>query len=288
MSSVPRPKNVLLVNPWIHDFAAYDFWMKPLGLLYLGGILRSKGFRILLLDCLEIKALPPEAGSGLKLPKQGDFGRGHFYKEPIPKPEPLRLIPRHFRRYGIPPPVLKKSISSFPRPDLILVTSSMTYWYTGVAETIAFLRLHWPGVPIWLGGIYATLLPDHARKHSGADRILPGPWDQKKVQALIEILETDWGWDDEGFPCWPYPVFDLYPVAIYPDVTVRRRSQEAVSAPTFPPHNALQQEERSVLRVAPKFVQGGNGRFRVGKNLQTDRYDGSGFGTFKKTIAFRK
>jgi len=215
MSSPPRQKTVLLVNPWIHDFAAYDFWMKPLGLLYLGGILRAKGFRNLLLDCLEVKAIPQEAISGLKFPKRRDFGRGHFYKEPIPKPEVLRPIPRLFRRYGIPPPVLKKSISSFPRPDLILVTSSMTYWYTGVAETIAFLRLHWPGVPIWLGGIYATLLPDHARKHSGADRILPGPWDQEKVQALTEILGADSGWDDGGFPCWPYPAFDLYPHLSY-------------------------------------------------------------------------
>jgi len=28
-------KNILLINPWIYDFAAYDFWMKPLGLLTL-------------------------------------------------------------------------------------------------------------------------------------------------------------------------------------------------------------------------------------------------------------
>jgi radical SAM superfamily enzyme YgiQ (UPF0313 family) len=211
MPSPSRQRTVLLVNPWIHDFAAYDFWMKPLGLLYLGGILRSKGLRILLLDCLEVRALPEEAISGLKFPKRGDFGRGHFYKEPIPKPEPLRPIARHFRRYGVPPRALKRSISSFPRPDLILVTSFMTYWYTGVAETIAFLRRHWPGVPIWLGGIYATLLPDHARNHSGADQVLPGPWDRGKFQMAAEFLGTDSCWDGENFPCWPYPVFDLYP-----------------------------------------------------------------------------
>jgi len=28
-------KKILLINPWVHDFAAYDFWLKPLGLLYL-------------------------------------------------------------------------------------------------------------------------------------------------------------------------------------------------------------------------------------------------------------
>jgi hypothetical protein len=36
-------KQILLINPWIHDFAAYDFWLKPLGLLYLGGLLRQNG-----------------------------------------------------------------------------------------------------------------------------------------------------------------------------------------------------------------------------------------------------
>lgn len=24
-----RDKRILLVNPWIEDFAAYDFWLKP-------------------------------------------------------------------------------------------------------------------------------------------------------------------------------------------------------------------------------------------------------------------
>ena len=30
--------HILLVNPWIHDFAAYDFWAKPLGLLTLAAL----------------------------------------------------------------------------------------------------------------------------------------------------------------------------------------------------------------------------------------------------------
>ncbi|RLC23795.1 MAG: B12-binding domain-containing radical SAM protein, partial [Deltaproteobacteria bacterium] len=45
--------NILLVNPWIHDFAAYDFWAKPLGLLSLASILRQHGFSITYIDCLD-------------------------------------------------------------------------------------------------------------------------------------------------------------------------------------------------------------------------------------------
>ena len=44
--------HILLVNPWIHDFAAYDVWAKPLGLLGLGAILRRHGCRVSYVDCL--------------------------------------------------------------------------------------------------------------------------------------------------------------------------------------------------------------------------------------------
>ncbi len=36
-------RRVLLINPWIHDFAAYDPWGRPLGLLSIGGLLRAAG-----------------------------------------------------------------------------------------------------------------------------------------------------------------------------------------------------------------------------------------------------
>ena len=187
--------------------------MKPLGLLYLGSILRSSGYEVRLLDCLNFTSLPEKYKAELKPPKRRDFGRGHFHREIIPKPEALRDVPRHYRRYGIPPEVTRKLLAPLPRPDLILVTSSMTYWYTGVVETIQFLRENIPGVPILLGGTYATLCPDHAAKHSGADRVLPGPWDGEKRRILSEYLGKPARQTDENFPSWPYPAFDLYPDA---------------------------------------------------------------------------
>ncbi len=212
---------ILLVNPWIHDFAAYDFWMKPLGLLYLASILRSGGCEVALLDCLDFPSLPERYATLLKIPKRRDFGRGHFHQEVIPKPEPLRQIPRQYRRYGIPPEGAREILSAWPRPDLILITSSMTYWYTGLFETIAFLRLTIPGVPILLGGIYATLCFDHAEKYSGADRVLPGPWDGEKNRILAEVLDIP-PLDDLAFDDWPYPAFDLYPRPAYVCLLTRR------------------------------------------------------------------
>ena len=40
-----RPPHILLINPWITDFVAYNFWIKPLGLLQIASFLRKTGFR---------------------------------------------------------------------------------------------------------------------------------------------------------------------------------------------------------------------------------------------------
>ena len=45
--------NILLINPWIYDFAAYDMWTEPLGLLYIASLLRENGYRVSLINCLD-------------------------------------------------------------------------------------------------------------------------------------------------------------------------------------------------------------------------------------------
>ncbi|HSR10132.1 MAG TPA: B12-binding domain-containing radical SAM protein [Thermodesulfobacteriota bacterium] len=216
-------KSILVVNPWIHDFAAYDLWMKPLGLLYIASILRARGFGVTLLDCLDFHSLPEECRNGVKPPSKKSFGQGHFHKEVIPKPKPLKKIPRQYRRYGIPPETLNRLAPKIPAPDLILVTSSMTYWYTGVAETVRFLKVHFPGIPILLGGTYATLCADHARKNSGADQVLPGPWDDEKMEFISGLLGTKAAEAREGgFASWLYPAFDLYRQLVYICLLTRR------------------------------------------------------------------
>ena len=115
---------ILLVNPWIHDFAAYDVWAKPLGLLTLGAILRDHGYRVNYVDCLD--RFHPRTRPGDPLAR---CGRGPFLKETLPPPEPLAHIGRNWSRYGIPPEWLREDLARLPEPDLILVTSLMTYWY---------------------------------------------------------------------------------------------------------------------------------------------------------------
>lgn len=153
-------RKILLINPWIHDFSAYDLWIQPLGLLYLAGVLQENGFEVQYVNCLnerfEIK----------------QDGRAHFAKQPIPTPPVLQGVRRIYGRYGISPEAFRKQLSEYERPDTVLVTSGMTYWYGGVQETIREVREIFPAARILLGGIYATLMPEHARLKSGADMVV--------------------------------------------------------------------------------------------------------------------
>lgn len=197
---------ILLINPWIHDFAAYDVWAKPYGLLWLAGILRSHGYSVAYLDCLDRfhpRAKPAD-------PAARD-GRGPYSKERIVKPVGLSDVPRYFSRYGIRPEWFRKDLANTPRPDLILVTSLMTYWYTGVAETIAAARAIFPDVPVLLGGIYATLCPDHAKRATGADAVFRGA----AADRILGIVQACTGaigprnFDPHDLNTYPYPAFDL-------------------------------------------------------------------------------
>ncbi|GBC63503.1 B12-binding domain-containing radical SAM protei n [Desulfonema ishimotonii] len=198
--------HILLVNPWIHDFAAYDFWARPLGLLNLAGILRAHGLRVSLIDCLD--RFHPMSPPTDPCARQG---RGPYHKTRIATPPGLEEIPRHFCRYGIEPDWFRQDLRAVEKPDLILVTSLMTYWYPGVRETIGVIREIFPGVPLVLGGIYATLCREHAVAHSGADRVFSG----NGTGEIFRIVRACTGYsvtpefDAENLDSHPYPALDL-------------------------------------------------------------------------------
>lgn len=172
-----RPK-ILLVNPWIYDFAAYDMWAKPLGLLVTATRLRENGWEPYLVDFLD----PDHPG----MPQSRKEGRSHgkFHRAPVPKPAQLEHVQRQYCRYGVLPEMLINDIQSLPKPDAVVVTSLMTYWYIGVRESISLVRKVLPDVPILLGGIYASLMPQHAAAASGADEVIVGPGERFLFPAL--------------------------------------------------------------------------------------------------------
>jgi hypothetical protein len=181
-----KDKNLLLINPWIYDFAAYDLWAKPLGLLSLAALLENNGWTIHYIDCLDVHH-PALKTLQLKGPKRRPDHRGHFYQEEVEKPAPLGSIPRRYYRFGLSPEVFREVLQSLPIPQAILVTSGMTYWYRGVDEAIASVKEAFSSVPVILGGIYATLCSKHAEGTSGADFVIKG-WGEIQILKLLEGL----------------------------------------------------------------------------------------------------
>jgi radical SAM superfamily enzyme YgiQ (UPF0313 family) len=197
--------HVLLINPWITDFAAYNFWVRPLGLINIARGLRKNGFRVTLIDCLDF------------LIRTKKYGNGKFLKTRIEKPFSLKPIPRNYSRYGIPVEMLLKRFSMIEeKPNIIGITSGMTYWYPGVFKVVEITKKFFKNVPIILGGIYATLCYEHANKHSGVEIVFNGREESEVLKLICRLT---------GFEVAPnselrthhlqYPAFDLYPQLDY-------------------------------------------------------------------------
>ncbi len=202
-----KGKNVLLVNPWIHDFAAYDLWAKPLGLLSIGAVLSANGCRVSFIDCLRT----PHPLMSERAPKTRLFGHGKYYREVIDRPPQIPDIPRSYSRYGISEEAFLQELLSMPEPDAILVTSLMTYWYPGVFSAIRLLRDAFPGIPVILGGIYASLCRDHAVRYSCAHHVISGEGELAVLSLLTDLWGVGPGFvpDMHDLDSLPLPAFDL-------------------------------------------------------------------------------
>ncbi|MGV8073067.1 MAG: B12-binding domain-containing radical SAM protein [Syntrophobacteraceae bacterium] len=207
---------ILLVNPWVTDFAAHDLWAKPLGLLSIASLLREGGCGVALLDCLDRHDPETNTHPDIIPGKNRLYGTGKYPRMLIPKPAAYAKMPRRYYRHGIHPDSLRKHLLALPKPDLILVTSIMTYWHLGVQETVRVIREFFPEVPLWLGGIYAALCPDHARNRIDANEIVSLPMEDlcTKVEAATGFTlrnKPHWGRLD----CLPPPALELLPQLTY-------------------------------------------------------------------------
>ncbi|PYR87163.1 MAG: hypothetical protein DMG19_11360 [Acidobacteria bacterium] len=166
--------NLLLVNPPIYDFTAFDFWLRPYGMLRVAGQLRS--CKLTLFDHLVSR-------------KRDAFGRGRFDQQPVSRPAPLADIPRRFYRFGRPREDFRRLLLE-QKFDIVLVQTVMTYWYLGVREVVDDVRELQPHAKVILGGVYATLCPAHAAS-LGADQVVRG-LDLKPLGLPLS----------EGLPFW--------------------------------------------------------------------------------------
>ena len=165
-----NPLQVLLVHPPIFDFTAYDFWLRPYGMMRAAAQI-GNACRFTFFDFLTTA-------------KKDVWGRGRFPEKIVARPEVLRDIPRRFRRFGRPRAEFQTLLRS-KNFAAVLIQTGMTYWYPGVREVIEDVRTLQPGAKIVLGGVYATLCSEHARK-LGADLVIHGA-NLEPLQQLLDV-----------------------------------------------------------------------------------------------------
>jgi hypothetical protein len=166
-------QRVLMVNPPIYDFTAYDFWLRPYGILRVAGRIETS-CRLRFFDYLVSK-------------ERDSWGRGRYPSQPVAKPRCFDDIPRRFRRFGRP----REEFRNFLRNeafDAALIQTGMTYWYLGIKEVIEDVRELRPQARIVLGGVYATLCLSHARG-LGADLVIEG----SRLEPLWQLLSIEPG-----------------------------------------------------------------------------------------------
>lgn len=207
----PRRPLAVLVQPPVYDFALFDLYLKPLGLLRVGRWLEEGGWDVRFVDGLDYRDSASTAALGK--PKRHADGTGKFHRQRAVYPQSLPPIGRTYARYGILPEVLEgrllEAVGGEGPPDAVFVSTGMTYWYPGVGEVCRIVRRTWPGAPLFTGGVYATLMPEHCKKTTGADAVVRGdgstvlrkelkkrglPAPEKEVPA-VPLLDAP-VWDD--------------------------------------------------------------------------------------------
>lgn len=152
----------------------------------IAALLKAHGYNISYIDFLnrhhpKIK----------KFTRDDGFGCGKFYKWQIQKPEQIKNVPRSYFIYGLPEELVNEEIKNVFKPDIIFMTSGMTYWYPGLEYTSRVLKKVFPDAPVVLGGIYATLLPKHAKSLEGIDYVVQGSDLESVCSQLSKILNKN-------------------------------------------------------------------------------------------------
>lgn len=190
--TVPR---VLIVNPPVYDFSAYDFWVRPLGVLSVAGLLREQA-QMVLFDFMDRRHPAAVHARTEKDP----FGRGKFIEQRIAKPSVFEAIPRYYKRFGLPRQIFQDFLRQSEPFDAVFIQSVMSYWYPGIKESIEDIRRSQPQAKIIIGGFYATACYDHAQS-LGADVVVKGD-DLEPVWKIPGLTRPK----DYSPPAW-----DLYP-----------------------------------------------------------------------------
>ena len=78
-------------------------------------------------------------------------------------------------------------------PDLICVTSIFTYWAKHVKYAVSYYKRKYKDVPVIVGGIYASLMPQQCKEYTGCDDVIFGVIEgAEKVIPAYDLVDVDY------------------------------------------------------------------------------------------------
>jgi hypothetical protein len=81
-----------------------------------------------------------------------------------------------------------------PIPDQVFITSYFTYWSKYVKISVKFYKAQYFNAKIIVGGIYASLMPEHCKKYTGCDEVFVGVHEQAELTPIsYRYLEKHYG-----------------------------------------------------------------------------------------------
>ena len=100
----------------------------------------------------------------------------------------------------------------------------MTYWYPGVVEAARILKERFKGVPIILGGNYASLCFEHALRNSSVDYVFRGDNIRELVRLISAITNAGLNYEEapSNFSDFPVPAYEFYQTNLYAAIRISR------------------------------------------------------------------
>lgn len=177
-------RKALLLHPGYYEFGDYGYHdMPPMGLLKIARHLKQKGVEVEYHDFSHPMRVA-DVGVNLKDTIKGHFVKyvpcGNYESEGIVKPQ---------KYYGAPHQTIREVIRN-AKPTEIWLGTSLTYYWEAARDVAIICKEEHPNVPLLVGGIYATLYPEHCRTHLPCDYVHRGPFDD------IDDLLPDYSVDD--------------------------------------------------------------------------------------------
>lgn len=187
----------LLINPPIFDIRVFLGSSQPTHLLRISAYLKSQGHSVHFFDFDPIRLTGADDPWDLS-------------SAVTSSPQPTNIHKTYgntnssaiLTRLGKSNEEFKQFLTTIDKPDKIFITSLMTFHCRGVYEAVALCKEIYPDVEVTVGGVYASLCPEHA-KRSKADKVFVGEIPEanaiKPDVGLLEfvpdyiIVKSRWG-----------------------------------------------------------------------------------------------